>query len=262
MYPTTVSYPGYGASSNVGYTGYGASSKIHEAASQENIKKLGAIDDEIASIEMEMANYRRGNYNDRGQHYGSKVVDDYSAYTKESDFNTVSANRAFANPTKDDLITYDAMSDSSTWYFDADGTYRDAFGNELKVDESGNWVNPAAGSYPVADRLGMFLSASESDREEASATTAGTEGVWANVLKDGIDGDWDQLEKGEISIYYYLLNSSGQQAADKYLADMKTELNRRGTMKYIEKLSKAFDEANTLERIALSLATTPDQFVG
>ena len=262
MYPTTVSYPGYGASSKVDYTGYGASSKIHEAASQENIKKLGAIDDEIASIEMEMANYRRGNYNDRGQHYGSKVVDDYSAYTKESDFDTVSANRAFANPTKDDLIAYDAMSDSSTWYFDANGTYRDAFGNELKVDESGNWVNPAAGSYPVTDRLGMFLSASESDIEEASATTAGTEGVWANVLKDGIDGDWDQLEKGEISIYYYLLNSSGQQAADKYLADMKTELNRRGTMKYIEKMSKAFDEANTLERIALSLATTPVQFVG
>lgn len=261
VYPTTVSYPGYGASSNVGYTGYGASSKIHEAASQENIKKLGAIDDEIASIEMEMANYKRGNYNDRGQHYGSKVVDDYSAYTKESDFDTKSANRAFANPTKDELINYDVMSDSSTWYFDADGTYRDAFGNELKVDESGNWVNPAAGSYPIADRLGMFLSASEDDKVEASATTAGTEGVWANVLKDGIDGDWDQLEKGEISIYYYLLNSQGQQAADKYLSDMKTELNRRGMEKYISNLSKAFDEANTLERIALSLATTPAQFV-
>lgn len=261
MYSPNVGYPGYGASSNVGYTGYGASSKIHEAASQENIKRLGAIDDEITSIEMEMANYNRGNYNDRGQHYGSKVVDDYSAYTKEFDFDTKSANRAFANPTKDELINYDAMSDSSTWYFDADGTYRDAFGNELKVDESGNWVNPAAGDYPVADRLGMFLSASEDDKVEASATTAGTEGVWANVLKDGIDGDWDQLEKGEISIYYYLLNSQGQQAADKYLSDMKTELNRRGTMKYIEKLSKAFDEANTLERIALSLATTPAQFV-
>ena len=237
----------------------GAESMEYQTAVSEHTRKLKDIDKEISAIEAEIRNYERGNYNEAGQYYGSKTVDDYHSIRKNYDFDSASANRDFSNPTRDDLTKYDALSDSSTWYFDADGTYRDVFGNELVVDESGNWVNPYADGYQVADRLGMYLSASESDVQEAVGNTAGTEGAWATVIKDGVDGSWGQLTEEEIDIYYYLLNRNGQSAADKYLSDMKTELNRRETASYNQQLSQSFDKANALERLALSISTTPAQ---
>ena len=219
---------------------------------------LEGLDREISRLGMDNTSYKRG---ENG--YTSKVVDDYYGITENEDFMNVSGNRNHDNPTREDLIEYDSLSDSSSWYFDANGVYRDAYGNELKVDEKGNWVNPYAADqkYQVADRLGMFLGTSESDILDATGTSVGSEGAWASVIKDGVDGSWKELTENEVAIYYYLLNSDGQETADKYLSDMKTELNRRETMKQNQLYLDAYDEANLLEKIALNAATVPAKFV-
>ena len=232
------------------------------AGRQACLDKMHSIDDEIAAIETEMRNYERGNYNAYGQYYGSKVVDDYSEYSNRSDFKTVSANRDFYIATRDELTKQDVLNDSSTWHHDTNGVYRDAFGNELAVDKSGNWFNPQAQENLVEDRLGLFLNATESERQEAIGTPVGKEGAWASIIKDGVDGSWSKLTENEIAIYYYLLNSSGQKTADKYLSDMKTELNRRDTMEANQNYVRGYNEANLLEKIALNTATVPAQLVG
>ena len=235
----------------------GVESVEYQTAAQKHTSRLKEIDDEIAAIETEMRNYERGNYNKDGQYYGSKVVDDYQKYAEAKDFGTVSANRDFDNPTRDELTQYDALNDSSTWYYDENGVFRDAYGNEVEKDSSGKWVNPKAQEYAVTDRLGIYLSASQKDIQEYMGTIVS--GTWGNIIGEGIDGSWDQLTDNEIAIYYYLLNESGQETADKYLSDMKRELNRRSTTANIQQLSDSFDDAGLLEKIALNAATVPAQ---
>ena len=224
-------------------------------------QKAKEIDKEIAAIESEMKMYERGNTDESGFYYGSKAVDDYGEIRSNKDFGTKSANRNFQNANREDLIKADSMNDSSSWYYDANGVYRDAFGNELKTDASGNWVNPNSQGYAVTDRLGLYLNANEEEKQEALGTPAGVEGTWESIIKDGYDGNWELLTKDEIDIYYYLLNTSGQGTAEKYLSDMKVELNRRNTQNATAMYTKAFDEADALERLAMSIATTPAQML-
>ena len=235
----------------------GAESVEYQTAAYEHTKRLDAINNEIAAIETEINNYKRGNYNAKGQYYGSKVVDDYFQYSQKSDFGAVSANREVDNPTREELTEYDARNDSSTWYYDENGVLRDAYGDKVEKDASGKWVNPKAQGYAVKDRLGIYLNATEKDIEEYMGTIVS--GTWGNIIGEGIDGSWDQLTENEIAIYYYLLNSSGQETADKYLSDMKTELNRRSTTAYNKNLAASYDDASLLEKIALNAASVPAQ---
>ena len=197
--------------------------------------------------------YERGLTDSYGFYYGSKVVDDYRDVLSKTDFSNVSSVRDSKNPTRDDLDMYDIMTNADSWYTDADGNTFDAFGNRIdtsNTDDEGNILHPIANGYSVKDSLGMYLSTTDSEREEAYADPA-NEGTWASVIKDGVDGNWELLDDNEVSIYYYLLNSRGQDAADKYLSDMKTELNRRNAMNETQNLKKSFDDASGLERVAL-----------
>ena len=217
---------------------------------------LDAID--VAKAEME--NYKRGNYNENGRFYGSKVVDDNYAVTQREDFGITSANRDYKNPTKDEFTQYDVYNDSSTWYFDANGVYRDAYGDELVVDESGNWVNPKTQGFKVEDKLGLYLNTPEEERDEAAGLAQNDESSWASVIKDGIDGSWKYLKDTEIGIYYTYLGES-QEKAYQFLSDMKTELNRRQTLDEIGQWHEGYEDANFLEKIAMSAATIPAKFV-
>ena len=229
-------------------------------------QKLKDIDKQIAALESEMRMYERGNTDESGFYYGSKTVDDYGAYADRDDFDKVSSNRNFRNAGREALTEYDAMTDSSTWYTDANNNTYDAFGNRIdpsNTDKKGNILHPYANNskYAVTDRLGLYLSTSEGEKLEALGTAAGMEGTWESIIKDGYDGNWELLEEDEVDIYYYLLNNSGQESADKYLDDMKTELNRRSMMQATGIYKEGFSEANALERLALSIATTPAQMI-
>ena len=112
--------------------------------------KVKQLDDEIKTLEAENLKYERGE-----DGYVSKAVDDHSKVTQKSDFATGSASRDYKNPSREEIELADAMNDSSTWHFDADGIYRDAFGNELAVDEARTWYNPASKQTKVEDKLAL-----------------------------------------------------------------------------------------------------------
>lgn len=188
-------------------------------------------------------------------------MDKYYDFTLQSDFKEDSSKRDFTNPTEEDLNKKDVALDSSQWQW-RDGKLYDALGNEIdptNTDSKGNIIHPWADSAAVSDKLGIFLNSSAEDKEGAYADVAvDGESSWSAAIKDGRDGSWDKLEEDEIKIYYYLLNTEGQESAYKYLDDMKTELNRRST----EDMQKVIDEANGLEKLAFNVAGIPARIFG
>ena len=217
--------------------------------------KVKQLDDEIKALEAENRKYERGE-----DGYVSKAVDDHSIVTRNSDFAAGSANRNYKNPNREEIELADAMNDSSTWYFDANGVYRDAFGNELAVDETNTWYNPASKQTQVEDKLALYLNTSEDERVAGAMDADGTrDGMWSSVMTEGFNGAWEYLTEKEKDIYYYYLYES-QGKADKYLADMEVELNRRRTLDRNGQWRDAYDESNLLMKIAMNIATVPAKF--
>lgn len=77
----------------------------------------------------------------------------------------------------------------------------------------------------IGDRLGFWLSLTPEQQ--------GQEAVVHGSAKH-----WENLQEDEISTYYYLQQQHGQGAADQYLEDMQSELNRRADAKTIQQLQK------------------------
>ena len=77
----------------------------------------------------------------------------------------------------------------------------------------------------IGDRLGFWLSLTPEQQ--------GQEAVVHGSAKH-----WENLQEDEISTYYYLQQQQGQGAADQYLEDMQSELNRRADAKTIQQLQK------------------------
>lgn len=195
------------------------------------------------TIETENRNYERN----------QKVIDDYYKITNNSDFDRVSSNRNYKNPTQEDAIKYETRMNNG-FTTDENGVSKDVFGDVFNDTYYDRFSAPQ-----VADRLGLFLGANEKDINDAYASSSnGTENIWASVIKDGIDGSWNKLKENEISIYYYLLNNDGKEKADKYLDDMKVELNRRAT----NERTLAINDADVLEKIAMNVASIPANIVG
>ena len=227
-------------------------------------KKYGSdkeIKAEIEATEAEIRNYEYGNYNENGRFYGSKDVDDNYAVTQRPDFEITSANRDYKNPTREEIEIADVMNDNSTWKWDdANGVYRDAFGNELAVDENNTYYNPVAQKTQVTDKLGLYLSTPEDDRIDAALGDGMREGIWTSIMREGFGGSWQYLEDDELGIYYTYLGES-QEKAYQYLEDMKPELNRRQTLDERGQWRKGYDEANLLGKIAMNAFSVTEKFV-
>ena len=259
----------YGGATNPGMP-YGASQQGGVApTSQQQTdtdRRLNEIEKEIASIESEMRMYERGNTDESGFYYGSKVVDDYSKVMSNPNYEKFSSFRNYYNPSRETMQEYDALTDQSGWYRDGYGNLYDSRG--VKIDETpdanGIIQSPLASDsrYTVTDPLGLYLSTSEDERNEAVSLADGVDGSWEALVRDGYFGNWEKLTEGEVGIYYTLLGTKGKDAAMQYLTDMTTELNRRNMISETERYNQEFAEAGTLERIAMSLATTPAQLLG
>ena len=226
-------------------------------AEVKNAERLQALNDEIKAVEAEIRNYKRGNYNENGQYYGSKTLDDYHAITERPDFAVSSANRDYVNPTREELWEYDTSASEGSVALGYGGSY-DEEGNILDIN--GNIVRYAKGPE-VEDKLGMFFSAGEKGVQEAynqlSINSGNYTDTWANIMQEGDTQGWKYLEDTEIGIYYALLDDS-QEAAYKFLSDMAPELTRRETM-----AKKAYiEEAPVLEQIFLNVASIPMNVVG
>ena len=216
----------------------------------------------IDAAKAEMENYKRGNYNENGRFYGSKVVDDNYAVTQNADFAITSANRDYINPSKEDIDIADIMNDPDEWKNGSDGVLRDAFGNELAIDGNNTYYNPnpVAQGTKVQDKLALFLGTPEADRVQYAIQPV-RDGIWTSVMQSGYEGAWEYLTDQEVGIYYTYLGES-QERADQYLSDMEVELNRRRTLDEIGQWHDGYEDANFLEKIALSVATVPAKFVG
>lgn len=216
----------------------------------ETKEAIGELAKEKEKLEAENRQYERT----------QKTLDYYYNLQEKSDFDDISANRDYMNPTKEAMSLKDIALDSSQWYWN-NGKLYDGLGNEIntsKTDSKGNIVHPLANTSEVTDKLGLYLNATEQDIKEALGVPVGQESTWDSMLKDGYDNSWTELKDEEISTYYYLLNTSGQEEAYKFLDLIKTELNRRSTNKMAEKI----DDAGFLEKLALNAASVPANLLG
>ena len=166
-----------------------------------------------------------------------KTGDDYYGVTEAPDFDENAAYREYRNPTKGDYSKYYATVNNPNI---SDSEYQSAVKNKPEI----------------VDRLGLFMSATDRDR---NAAVGGQVPEYDDVLLQGSFGSWSWLKKDEIDIYYYLLRHDGKESADKYLDDMKTELNRRETKGYTDYIH---NEANGLEKLALNAASVPMSVLG
>ena len=232
----------------------------------EELKANGGSQDDIDALKAKMRMYERGQYDDKGRYYGSKVVDDYQIVAQNADFDTVSANRDYEKPTQDEWLLHEAYNDPSTWYFDANGVYRDAYGNELAVDENGKWYNPKAQEVAAQDKLGIFLSLEGEELAEVKDVLSSTMGDVRDGLPklyaEGVDSSWKYLNETEVGIYYYLLETDGQEAAYKYLDDMRVELNHRETLHDQQKWHEAYEDGNWFTKMLMNVSTFATSLYG
>lgn len=226
-----------------GFVGWFMSDEQKDKAYGTNISELKKERDRLAAGNTK---YERG----------LKTNDDYYDVTLADDWSEDSAKRDYANPTKEALDMWDARENSGlTAKYDKNGNvyYVDAFGDVWNDNWEENY------KPEIVDKLGLFLNSSEEDKENAYAYAAADyESTWAKAIKDGRDSSWDKLTEQEIGIYYYLLENDGQDAAYKYLDDMRTELNRRSTAD----MTTAINDADALEKIALNIASVPSNIIG
>ena len=143
---------------------------------------------------------------------------------------------------KDRMDAYDATWGKIDQYADTmeqakgtKGSYSGPGFREAMDWQSRQWER-AVGSQPgvdipsgpdsapeIGDRLGFWLSLTPEQQ--------GQEAVVHGSAKH-----WENLQEDEISTYYYLQQQQGQGAADQYLEDMQSELNRRADAKTIQQL--------------------------
>ena len=221
-----------------------------ERKSDKQLKNsIKDLQDKIKAIETENRQYERT----------QGVLDRYYGFSQNTDFFAKSANRNHQNPTKEDFDKYNAMINGGVKY-DAKGVGYDVFGNV--VDE--NYYKNTLVEPAVKDKLGLFLSSSDKQIQEAYASGSGTgaESVYEKILKDGDLGGWSELTDDEVSTYYYLLNTEGQKSAEKYLTEMQTELNRRQNLKQTQNIQNKLDNGTILEKIALNAASVPASVFG
>ena len=226
-----------------------------------NSTRKKEITAEMDSINAEIRLYERG---ENG--WTRKYLDDTYSITENEDFESGSANRNFKNIGREQLDYYDAMMDTSQWYWDADGNQYDAFGNKLdhsNVDERGILIHPNADQYKVTDRYGMWKNATEDDRYTATAMREQDAwNSWANAVLAGNDYHWDRLTEDEVKIYYYLLNTQGSDAASAYLDNMEVELAQRETSVNKQEWTENYDESGFLGKVFMNAASVPANVFG
>ena len=240
----------------VGYTG--ADNEYSKQAA-ELLKKngFGSIDElraEIEELNAKRTQYERG----EGGFGATRTLDDYHlAHMGDDAFLEASTYRDYGNASVEELMRYKDLNDADTWTYDVDGTIRSADGTIIRDDGKGGYYNPdAIGMNTVNDKLGLYLSATEEEKQMALGTSMGT---WRDIYAEGSTKHWDLLTEDEVTLYYGLRKTQGEAAADKFLEDIQLTLDQRATYGYNERDAKRYEDANFLEKILLSAATVPKQ---
>lgn len=185
-----------------------------------------------------------------------KVLTDDMSVMKNPDFDSVSSNRNLGNPTIKEIEEYD--SNRQYTYNDVTGKFIDNLGNEYTPEE----YEEKYGNSGIVDKLGLYLSASEEDKELALARASNMNNIYTtfgDVYLEGSNKNWDYLEPDEISVYYYYMNKGQTDKAEKFLSDMEYQLGLRADdaqKKYLE------NDAGSLEKILYNVASVPANVFG
>ena len=219
-----------------------------------------ALIKEKESLEAENNKYERGQY---------QTDKYYTPVTEE--FTQNGAYRDYTNASMEELRKHDAQYSTiiaNSYGYDFDGNIVDAGGrvvydaDDPMVTAMRNNDTDSFWDTVVQDKLGMFLSASQEDLDEAynriSAHNGNVYDHWAIMLTEGDTNGWKQLSDYEINLYYHLYKTQGQEAAYQYLEDMTVELTRRAT----EERAKNISEAKLLEQIMNNVASVPMNVFG
>lgn len=167
-----------------------------------------------------------------------KSLDDYFVPETE-EFLQNAASRDYGNPTIDDIEGYWNSTDTSL---------------PEPTDKLGFYLN---NYLPMLDEIESRQKDAAS-RGEDYRTTMPVE--YVAMYHEGYEGSWEELEDREINIYYNLLKTEGQEAAYKFLDDMKPLLNKRATQTMSDKVSQA--ELFSLEQIFYNVASVPANIIG
>lgn len=222
---------------------------------QGYLSRRRELESQIAELEKQNAQYERG----EGDWASKEVDDSYSYYTSEA-FPGADTKRDYKNPSLGVLSQTTDHGDRNQWYYDENGVYRDAYGNALETDEFGNWIDPRNADHVIEDKLGLFLNASEEERNRAAAGDWGINNVSA-AFREGIEGDWTYLQDWEIDVYYAYLEESKEKAY-QYLANMERELDRRRSMDEQGKWYEEYEKSTGLGKVGMNLMTVPANLLG
>ena len=216
--------------------------------------------DEVEKLKAENKKYENGQY---------KIDKYYTPVTDE--FTQNGAYRDYSNASMEDLRYHDAQYSTiieNSYGYDYDGNIVDASGrvvydaDDPMVTAMRNNDMDSFWNTVVQDNLGMYLSASQEDLDEAynriSAHNGNVYDHWAIMLTEGDTNAWNQLTDYEVNLYYHLYKTQGQEAAYQYLEDMTVELTRRATEERADKIS----EAALLEQIMYNVASVPMNVFG
>ena len=268
---------GYGATYDAVTGEYKYSSYIEDKvnsdatviALRKQLEKYGGAD----AIKTELEGLKAEN--NQYMNLQGKMDNHYIPITDE--VKQIASNRDYYNASNDDINAIDAKFREISGYANNPTAYRiDASdGGSIYNNYTGELVRPADEysdawinnnqekfySPLVQDRLGLYLSSSDDDIMLAFSTI-GQDGnahnPWANALVRGEEDSWSELKEDEVTLYYYKRKNEGQAAADKYLEDMTTELNRRATLRRAGEI----DAATGLEKLALNAISSPMNVLG
>ena len=162
----------------------------------------------------------------------SEQIQSYQDLIQAKDFEEKAAKQDLKNPEVGDLIEND--------FYVKGGYQRGKDGNVHNVyDPKYDPDIPLIERLDIPDKLGFYLD----NKEEyfGSAIEESKRGVdaapWADIIREGYDYNWDQLTDDEISVYYYLYNTQGQEAAYDYLDAYKDILAVRRGQEMAESVS-------------------------
>lgn len=120
----------------------------------------------------------------------------------------------------------------------------------------------------IADPVGLYLNANDADKYDAMSMGTETGGLdaYGSVMQRGQNEAWDLLRQPKynnlLDTYYYLLNKEGMDSAMKYMDSIAITLQRDAAQSATEQYQKDVQEANALEKIALSASTLAAQTIG
>ena len=181
------------------------------------------------------------------------AADSYDDLKNNADYSTLSKKRD-QNKGYRDSDALKNMLDTSMYTTDMNGNTYDVYGNLVTEERR----NALIQQNQVQDKLGMYLNATESERQKAASDEDRISGTKSEAINEGIVKYWNELKEDEINNYYYLYNKEGKESAEKYLDSLEVTLGRRNN----EKQQEAVANANGLEHVWLATKSVIGNVLG